>query len=226
MRLLIVGASGGTGRLLVGQALDAGHEVTAFVRDPSRLPLTHASLRLVIGDVMRPGSIDPAVAGHDAVLCTLGAKPEGADAPRGQPGVPVCSVGTRHLIDAMNRAGVRRLIVESSAPCGESAVYGRWPAPWIVRTVLREVMADKEIQEAAVRASGLDWTIIRPVKMTDGPRTGRVQVGAGVRWGITSKVSRADVAAVILQATAAPETIGAALTVTQGGAVEGAGPTR
>jgi len=216
MRLLVVGASGGTGRLLVGQALAAGHRVTAFVRDPTRLPLTHASLRLAVGDVMRRGSIDPAVAGHDAVLCTLGAKPEGADAHRGQPGVPVCSVGTRHLIEAMHSAGVRRLVVESSAPCGESAATGRWPAPWLVRTVLREVMADKEVQEGAVRASGLDWTILRPVKMHDGPRTDRVQVGAGVRWGLTSKVSRADVAAVMLQTVTDAGTVGTALTVAQG----------
>jgi uncharacterized protein YbjT (DUF2867 family) len=216
LRLLVVGASGGTGRLLVEQALEAGHQVTAFVRDPARLTLTHASLRLVTGDVMRPGSIDPAVAGHDAVLCTLGAKPEGSDAHRGQPGVPVCSVGTRHLIEAMQSSGVRRLVVESSAPCGESAATGRWPGPWVVRTVLREVMADKEIQEAAVRASGLDWTIIRPVKMNDGRRTDRVQIGAGVRWGLASKVSRADVAAVMLRTTADPQTIGTALTVAQG----------
>jgi len=216
LRLLVVGASGGTGRLLVGQALDAGHQVTAFVRDPTRLPLAHASLRLVIGDVMRPESLAPAVPGHDAIFCALGAKPEGADAHRGQPGVPVCSVGTRHLIGAMQSAGVQRLVVESSAPCGESAGTGRWPAPWVVRTVLREVMADKEIQEAAVRASGLDWTILRPVKMNDGPRTDRVQVGAGVRWGLTSKVSRADVAAVMLRTATDAGTIGTALTVAQG----------
>ena len=213
MRLLVVGASGGTGRLLVSQALDAGHVVTAFVRDAARLPLTHAALRVAVGDAMHRDSFGPAMAGQEAVLCTLGAKPEGADAHRGQPGVPVCSAGTGHLIEAMRSAGVRRLVVESSAPCGESAATGRWPAPWIVRTVLREVMADKEIQEAAVRASGLDWTIIRPVKMTNGPRTDRVRVGADLRWGITSKVSRADVAAVMLRTVTAPDTIGAALTV-------------
>jgi uncharacterized protein YbjT (DUF2867 family) len=213
MHILVVGASGGTGRLLVSQALDAGHVVTAFVRDAARLPLTHAALRVAVGDAMHRDSFGPFMAGQDAILCTLGAKPEGDDAHRGQPGVPVCSVGTRHLIEAMRSAGMRRLVVESSAPCGESAATGRWPAPWIVRTVLREVMADKEIQEAAVRASGLDWTIIRPVKMTNGPRTDRVRVGADLRWGITSKVSRADVAAVMLRTVAAGDTIGAALTV-------------
>jgi len=213
MRLLIVGGSGGTGRLLVGQALAAGHAVTAFVRDPARLPGSHASLRVVVGDAMRLESLAPAVPGHDTVLCVLGAKPEGADAHRGQPGIPVCSVGTRHLITAMTAAGVTRLVVESSTPVGESAAHGRWPTPWLVRTLLREVMADKEVQEAAVRASGLRWTIVRPVKLKDGPPSGRVQVGAEVAYGLASRVTRADVAAVMLRVAADPDTIGTALTV-------------
>ncbi|HOX20026.1 MAG TPA: SDR family oxidoreductase [Gemmatimonadales bacterium] len=214
MRLLVIGASGATGQHLVDQALQAGHAVTAFVRDPARLPLTHAALRVVAGDAMRRESLGPAVGGHDAVLCILGAKPEGVDAPRGQPGVPVCSAGTKHLIEAMTAAGVRRLVVVSSASVGESRGTGRFPAPWVLRTLLREVMDDKEIQEAAVRGSGLDWTIVRPVKMTNGPRTGRTQVGPTLRWGLGSKVSRADVAAAVLDTLSDASSIGAALTVT------------
>ncbi len=91
MRLLIVGASGGTGRHLVQQALAAGHACTACVRDPARLPVSHVSLRIAAGDAMRPDTLRPAVAGHDAVLCTLGAKPEGADRARAQPGPPGAS---------------------------------------------------------------------------------------------------------------------------------------
>ena len=214
MRLLVVGASGATGHQLVDQALQAGHAVTAFVRDPARLPRTHAALQVVAGDAMRRESLGPAVGGHDAVLCILGAKPEGADAPRGQPGVPVCSTGTKHLIEAMTAAGVRRLVVVSSASVGESRGTGRFPAPWVLRTLLREVMDDKEIQEAAVRGSGLDWTIVRPVKMTNGPRTGRTQIGPTLRWGLGSKVSRADVAAAMLETLSDANSIGAALTVT------------
>lgn len=214
MRVLVVGASGATGWHLVDQALQAGHAVTAFVRDPARLPLTHAALRVVAGDAMRRESLGPVVDGHDAVVCLLGAKPEGVDAPRGQPGVPVCSAGTKHLIEAMTAAGVRRLVVVSSASVGESRGTGRFPAPWVLRTLLREVMADKEIQEAAVRGSGLDWTIVRPVKMTNGPRTGRAHVGPALQWGLGSKVSRADVAAAVLDTLSDANSIGAALTVT------------
>lgn len=213
MRLLILGASGGTGRLLVDQALAAGHAVTAFVRDPTRLRITHGNLQVAVGDVMRSGSIGPAVAGHDAVLSTLGNKPEGADRIRGQPDVPICSVGTGHAIAAMQAHGVRRLVVESSASVGDSSAFGRFPAPWVLQTLLRSVMADKEIQEAAVRASGLEWTIFRPVKMNDRARTDRVRVAHDLPWSLSSKVSRADVAAVMLQALTDPSTIGRALTV-------------
>lgn len=213
MRLLVVGASDATGRQVVGQALQAGHTVTAFVRDPARLPLTHVALRVVAGDAMRRESLGPVVGGHDAVLCILGAKPEGADAPRGQPGVPVCSAGTKHLIEAMTGAGVRRLVVVSSASVGESRGTGRFPAPWVLRTLLGEVMADKEIQEAAVRGSGLDWTIVRPVKLTNGPRSGRTAIGPALRWGLGARVSRADVATAILDTLSDTKTIGAALTV-------------
>lgn len=214
MRLLVIGASGATGRHVVEQALESGHAVTAFVRDSARLPLTHAALRVVVGDAMRRESLGPAVDGHDAVLCILGAKPEGADARRGQPGVPVCSRGTKHLIEAMTAAGMRRLVVVSSTSVGDSRGTGRFPAPWVVRTLLREVMVDKEIQEAAVRGSGLDWTIVRPARMTNGPRTGRIRVGPALRWGLGSKVSRADVAAVVLDTLSDARSIGAALTVT------------
>lgn len=211
MRLLVVGASGGTGRLLVDQALDAGHQVTALVRDPARLPLRHDRLRVHMADVMRPDTL--AVGGHDAVLCAIGTMPESpADRPRMQRGVPVCSEGTRHLVGAMRDAGVRRLVVESAASVGESRHESRWGAAWFVRRLLGDVMEDKERQEACVRASGLDWTIVRPVKFIDGPRADRVRVGEGVRWAF-GRVTRADAAAVMLRCAGDPATVGKALTV-------------
>jgi uncharacterized protein YbjT (DUF2867 family) len=215
VKLLILGASGGTGRHLVQQALAAGHSVTAFVREAARVTVVHPALRVLVGDAMRPDSIGPIVGGHDAVLCTLGNKPEGTDRARGQPGVPVSSVGTRHLIAAMKSAGVTRLVVQSSCSVGDSGATGRFPAPQVLHLVLRSVMADKEIQEAAVRESGLAWTIFRPVRLTDGPRTDRVLVGREVRWGLGTRVSRADVAAVMLSALDDPATIGQAMTIAE-----------
>lgn len=211
MRLLVVGASGGTGRLLVEQALAAGHAVTALVREPARLSARHPMLQVVVADVMRPETLH--VDGYGAVLCAIGSMPESpADKSRQQPDVPVCSEGTRHLVAAMSSAGVRRLVVLSSASVGESRFESRFGIAWLIRRLLRAVMDDKELQEACVRASALDWTILRPVKMRDGPATGRVTVGEGVRWG-AGKVSRADVAAVMLRCVGDRSTVGKALTI-------------
>jgi putative NADH-flavin reductase len=210
MRLLIVGASGGTGRHLVDQSLDAGHDVTALVRDAGRLALRHDRLRIVVADVMRPETIRVGV--HDAVLSTLGVMPEGADRARRQRGVPVCSEGSRHLIAAMRDIGARRIVVETAASVGESRNESRFGAAWFVRRVIRDVIEDKERQEAFFRASGLDWTFVRPVKLSFGPLTGAVSVGEGLRWSWT-RVSRADAAAVMLHCASDPSTIGKALTV-------------
>jgi uncharacterized protein YbjT (DUF2867 family) len=211
LRLLVVGASGGTGRLLVNQALTAGHEVTALVRDTARLPISQPLLRVVVSDVMRPETLH--IDGHDAVLCAIGTMPEAReDRPRMQRGVPVCSEGTRHLIEAMTAAGVRRLVVESSASVGASRRTGRLGIAWVMWRLLGDVMEDKERQEACVRASGLDWTIVRPVKLTDGAPTGRVRVAEDARWG-WGRVSRADVAAVMLRCLSDPTSVGKALTI-------------
>lgn len=211
MRLAIVGASGGTGRLLVDQALAAGHDVTALVREAARVPITHSRLRVVESDVMRPATLR--VDGHDAVLCAIGTMPEArADRPRMQRGVPVCSEGTQHLIEAMTAAGVHRLVVESSASVGASRHTGRLGVAWFVWRLLGDVMEDKERQEACIRASGLDWTVVRPVKLTAGALTGRVRVGEDVRWG-WGRVSRADVAAVMLRCISDPTSVGKALTI-------------
>ena len=120
MNVVVMGSTGATGLLVVAAALSAGHSVTAFVREPTRMPLTNARLRLVEGDAMNPTSVARAVAGADAIICTLGTMPEAKkDLGRRQPGVPVCSVGTKNILAAMDETG-GRLIVESSASVGDS----------------------------------------------------------------------------------------------------------
>ena len=136
-----------------------------------------------------------AVPGHDAVICALGTMPEGkADLARRQPGVPVCSVGTRHILAAMATCGCRRLVVESSASLGSSCATGVLGAGYIVRLALRQVMADKALQEAATMASACNWTIVRPVKLSHAPAKGSLKAGADLRWNIASSATRADVA--------------------------------
>jgi putative NADH-flavin reductase len=193
MKLVIFGSTGATGRHLVDQALDTGHGVTAVARQPDRLDdLAHADLSVLRGDVLVPEDVERAVEGQDAVLCAIGA---GADP------TTVREDGTRNIVEAMEKAGVSRLICLSSLGVGDS----RANLPFFTRTVivgifLRHAFADHERQEAVVRQSSLDWTIVRPPHLNDGPRTGDYRHGfAPSDRGIEGKISRADVAGFMLR---------------------------
>ena len=211
-RIAIFGASGATGSFALRHALAGGYHVTAFVRDPQRLPFQHPALRVVQGDVMRPASLIGVLDGHEAVLCLLGTMPEGEDArTRRQRGVPVCSQGTANILAAMGPSGVKRLVVLSSASVGESRRTGRFGMGWLVRSVLRDVMDDKERQEALVRASSTRWTILRPARFNRHPASGRIEVGEDLRWGFGT-VSRDDVAELMVRLIGDRSSIGKALT--------------
>lgn len=192
MKVLLFGATGGTGRCLVEQALERGHEVTAYVRDASKLELAHASLQLRKGELLDADAVDAAVRGHDAVLSALGIfsrKP-----------TTLQSDFTKLLCDAMTKHGVRRLVYETSLGVGDSHdragfVFLRLLVP----LVLRHVMDDKERQEALVRQSGLDWVLVRPGGLTNGPRTGRYHAGLAAEVRGSLRVSRADVAHFMLE---------------------------
>ena len=214
MNVVVFGPTGSTGRLVVEFALAAGHVVTAFARDPKRMPLTHPNLRIVKGDAMDPASVASAVQGQDAVICTLGVKPQAKDdLGRRQPGVPVCSVGTKNILAAMPLGQGRRLIVESSVSVGESYHTGSFGAGFMVKLALKEVMADKEEQEAAVRESDCDWTIVRPATLTFKRARGNLKAGTDLRWNITSTATRADVAEYMVKILDDPATYKKAITV-------------
>ena len=110
MKLLIFGSTGSIGRLLTKQALEQGHTVTAFTRDATKVDIKHANLQVIQGDVMDPASVERAIGGHEVVLCSLGAGRKGA----------VRSEGTRNIIHAMEKAGVRRFICQSTLGVGDS----------------------------------------------------------------------------------------------------------
>jgi len=191
MKVLIFGATGGTGHLLVEQALERGHDVTAFARDPAKAGAARARLVIVRGDVMDAASVERAMPGHDAVLCALGA-------PAVKTGT-VRSDGTRHVVRAMEKAGVRRLVCQSALGCGDSReVLER--APFIFRHIvvplfLRSVFSDHDVQEEHIRRSRLDWIIVRPGNLTDGRHTGAYRHGfPATDATITTRISRADVA--------------------------------
>lgn len=192
MKLIIFGSTGSIGRQLVKQALEQGHMVTAFARDPVRVDIKHANLQVIQGDVLdHPASVEKAVQGHDAVLCSLGAGRKGA----------VRSEGTRNIIHAMEKASVRRFICQSTLGVGDSRdnlsffwkhiMYG---------LLLRPAYADHVSQENHVKKSHLDWTIVRPGAFTDGERTGQYRHGfRGTDKTTKLKISRADVADFMLK---------------------------
>lgn len=170
MKVLVIGASGGSGRAAVHSLAAAGHDVTAFCRNPDALDDVPATVRRRQGDATRAADVDAAVAGQDAVVVTLGIR---EDALRvrlfGSRGTPmdVRSTGTRHVIAAMQRHGVRRLVVQTTYGIGESR--GRLPFVWrlIFALLLKPQIADSVRQEQDVRASGLDWVLVQPVGLTD-----------------------------------------------------------
>ena len=208
MKLTVFGASGGTGTQVVRQALDAGHEVTAVVRDRGRLAVAdQPGLDVVLADVMQQAALEGAVAGRDAVVSTLGpSRRPGERKTAAQP--RICSGSARSITTAMRAAGTGRLVVVSaSGPFTEGdGPIMRYVAKPITQRVLRDPFADLVAMEAVVRGSGLDWTILRPPRLTDKPLTGhyRTRRELNVRRGIY--LSRADLAHLILAVCGDPGT--------------------
>jgi putative NADH-flavin reductase len=188
MKILVFGSTGGTGREFLKQSLTQGHQVTAFVRDPARLgDIEHANLQWIPGDVLDPEAVKSAVPGHDVVLVAIGA---------GAKRSTLREQGTRNVIEAMEGAGVKRLVCLSSLGVGESrANLDLFTRYIVVGIFLRHAFADHERQETLVKQSSLDWTIVHPPHLLDGPRTGTYRHGfATTDKSIKGKISRADVA--------------------------------
>ena len=190
MKIAVFGATGKTGVEITKQALAKGHQVTAFVRDPARMTIKDDRLSFVVGDVNDPSLIDKAVQGQDAIVCALGS--------RDLKKTTVRTIGTQHIIKAMEQRSVRRLIVVSAMGTGESWDTLSLISKFFYAVLLKSAREDHESQEAIVKKSGLDWTIIRPSGLTDGPRTGNYQVGEKI-YTKTSNISSADVADLILK---------------------------
>lgn len=208
MDITVLGATGGTGRHVVTQALDAGHRVTAVVRDPARLAVPpQKGLTVATTRLDDRAAVLQAVADADAVIDALGVHTSGPTTFRADTARLVTSV--------MRDAGVRRLVVLSASGAhsdGDSA-----PVRLLVKPVLgwflRHHFADMLAMEEVVRASGLDWTIVLPPMLTDRPATGRIRrrVGGNVRGSYT--MTRADLATAVLQAVTDDAVRGAALSV-------------
>ena len=220
MRLTVFGASGGVGRELVRQGLSAGHHVRAVVRDPSRAPRASETVQLDLGTCTMKAAA-AAVRDTDAVLSALGS------ATKSDQGI--ATVGTRRITVGMHAVGLHRLVVVSAAPVADVTLPGRPhaspPADGddlitrlvlgpIIRRIFRATYADLAAMEDLLRASNLDWTAVRPPRLTDGPRTGcyRSALGRNLPHGRT--ISRADLAdcmlALLAQQEAFDHTVGVA----------------
>lgn len=205
LRVLVIGATGGTGRQLVQQALDQGHQVTAFVRDPSKLQIKHANLRIVKGNVLDFASVEEAMRGQSAVLCALGHK-------RFFYPNKIQSNGMRNILRAMKTCDVPRLICETALGIGNSV--GRLGLPhtfFILPLILPFYMWDKLRQEGLIIASDRDWVIVRPGVLTNGDARGIYRYGSKVGsylWPV--KISRADVADFMLKQLTDDAYVGAA----------------
>jgi putative NADH-flavin reductase len=190
VKVLIIGATGATGQIVMREALAQGHEVTALARDPSAMAAEDPRLRVLQGNALDASSVEAAVAGQDAVLSALGT--------RSTRPTTLFSESTHNVISAMNKHGVRRLICITGIGAGDSKghvgfLYDRIMLPFVVKNVYE----DKTRQEEAIKQSDLDWVIVRPARLTDEPAKGEYNVFLGGSY--TAKtISRADVVSFML----------------------------
>ncbi len=213
MRILVVGATGGSGRAAVDALVADGHEVTAFARRASAAFAGRDGVRPVDGDVTVDADVDRAVDGQDAVVVALGISESAVRVRlRGSTGTPldVRSRGTAAVVAAMRRHGVRRLVVQSSYGVGETRDRLPLSSRLVFALVLRPQIADHEVQERVVRTSGLDWTIVQPVYLTDGDEPAALS-----RTGDTEgmKVSRRAVGGVLAALATGTSDVGACVSV-------------
>jgi putative NADH-flavin reductase len=191
VKVLIIGATGGTGRILLDKALEQGHEVTALARNPSAVAPRDHRPHVLQGNALDPEAVEAAVAGQDAVLSALGT--------RSSKPTTLFSASTANLIGAMKKHGVRRLVCLTGIGAGDSKghggfLYDRFLLPFVVRNQYQ----DKDRQEEIVRRSGLDWVIVRPARLTNESATGEYHVFfSGDSYRATT-ISREDVAAFML----------------------------
>ena len=188
MKIAVFGASGRTGLLLVFQALNQGHEVTTYTRSPGKVSITHKNLRIIQGEILDRDKIREAVSGQDVVMCTIGME-------HNKPST-VLSDGTMIILQSMEECGVKRFICMSSAGVNDNDA-GFW-FKWVIKPLLmKHIFEDKKRQISVIRESRAEWVIIRPVSLTDSPKTGRYSITEG--RPASSTIPRADVADFMLK---------------------------
>jgi putative NADH-flavin reductase len=189
MKLLLLGATGLTGQQLLAQALEQGHDVTVLVRNPSKLTVERSRVRAVTGSATDRAVVDDALQDRDAVLCALGTR-----SPKSLVSCDLMTASMRALVPSMERRGVNRVVVESALGVGQSARQAPPAIRLAFATLLRQVGRDKAAAEDYLRATELDWTVVYPPSLTNGPATGDYRRGEALQLKGVPKISRADVA--------------------------------
>jgi putative NADH-flavin reductase len=190
MKIIVFGATSETGKQIVMQALQVGHEVTAFVRDANKLGVTNEKLNVITGDALNAQQADDAIKGKDAVLSTLG--------PKGKPAV-MAAESTKNIVTAMQKHAVKKLVVVSVAGIAvPQDKRGKNFVDSLIRFFLKDVFIDRENQIKALEASQLDWVAVRVPRLTNDAPTGNVKAFFG-NPSPSMKITRADVASFMLQ---------------------------
>jgi len=193
MNVLIIGATRGIGLQLLEQALMAGHGVTVLVRDPQKLKKDDADLHVIKGDILDLSAVEQAMAGQEAACCCIGVRPT-------RKPVAVFSQGVQNVLQAMEKTGVKRLISITGIGAGDSRGHGGFFYDRIFNPLfLKTIYEDKDREEAAIKASQVDWLIVRPGFLTNGPMRGRYRILTDLTGVKAGKISRADVAHFILE---------------------------
>jgi putative NADH-flavin reductase len=187
VKLLVLGGTGGTGRQVVAQALESGHDVTVLARDRTKAGLEHEHLRLVDGDVRNTQALGEAMAGQHAVVGAIGRG-------RSFKSENLIAESVPGILAAMQSHHIKRLLFTSAIGVGDTFRDASLPMKIFARTLLRGIYADKIIGDDLIRKSGLDWTIVQPVGLTDGPLTKRYRVGEHLPLSGLATISRADTA--------------------------------
>lgn len=193
MKIVVFGASRGLGLQIVEQALKAGHTLTAFVRTPSRFPLQHPNLTISQGDSMDAAAVETAIAGQEAVVSTL--------APTRPPVPRMMETSAKNIVAAMEKHGVSRLISTTGAGVRQPEDKPKLSDSLIgvlLNLLAKEVVLDSAANVRVIQSSGLDWTIVRFPRLTDGEGTGSYRAGY-VSKESSTKLSRADGADFILK---------------------------
>lgn len=216
MKVLVLGSTGGSGRAAVEQLLAAGHEVTAFARSAAGLDdIAGGRLTIAVGDAMRAGDVERAVASQDAVIVALGIRENPLRVrlfgPARTP-LQVRSAGTRNVIAAMRKHGVRKLVVQTSYGVGDTRDRLRALDRLFFALLLKPQIADTELQNRDVIASGLDWVVVQPVHLND---VGAGEMPCASTSGAIEKnvVSRASVGRFLVHAAVSPDFIGKSVAI-------------